>query len=391
MEEYVYVDGKKYKRGYTTGTCAAAATKASLISFITGKKLKSIEIDVPKGICISIEVENQEILKEYVLTSVKKDGGDDIDSTHGIDVLSKVEIINSDKLPENRCKSELDYVEITSGEGVGLVTKKGLSVEVGRPAINPVPIKMICSEIEKAIDEYDIDINRFLYGRKILVTITVPKGKEISLKTFNRNLGIVDGISIIGTTGIVEPMSDDGWKKALSAELSIKKEEALNEIILVPGNIGFKNMVEKYGYDENKILKIGNFIGYILMECKRFGFKKIIIAGHLGKLIKLSAGIMNTHSRVADARTEIMISNLALMGAEKDFLDEINSCITTDAMIPIIYEKGYEDVFDILAQKATDRAKKYMRNDENNIDIEVFLFSMDGNLLARKVSENRDI
>lgn len=384
MEEFVYVDGKKYKKGYTTGSCATAATKASLLSLLTGKKFSKIKILTPRNIELEIPIDSQTIERDFIISTVVKDGGDDIDATHMMEISSKIEIIKAEDIPVSISKTRLQYIAITSGEGIGVVTKKGLSVEVGRPAINPVPIEMIEREIESIIDEFNIDVDNFLNGRVFLITVFAPEGKVVAKKTFNENLGIVGGISIIGTTGIVEPMSDEGWKKALSTELNIKKEAGYDEIILVPGNIGLDTMVDTLGFDREKIVKMSNFIGYMLMECKRLGFNKIIIGGHIGKLIKLSAGIIDTHSRIADARNEVMVSNLALVGANIEFLKKIDSCVTTDAMIPIIKEYGYEDVFDIIAKKCVARAKKHIRDDENSFEVSVYLFSMDGELLAKR-------
>ena len=382
MEKYVYVDGKKYRRGYTTGSCAAAATKAAIAMLLCGNKVDTVDISTPKGIDLTIDVYNCEIGKNYALCSVKKDGGDDIDVTHKMDIFSKVEIISEENIPDFCAAKKSDFLEITAGVGIGKVTRKGLSIEPGRPAINPVPLKMIAEEAEKIIEELDVDIYDYLAGKKLLATIYAPDGEKIAENTFNSNLGIEGGISIIGTSGIVEPMSDEGWKNALSAELSIKKEEGLKEIILVPGNIGYDKMVNEFKAEPEKVVKMSNFVGYMLMECKRLGFEKITIAGHIGKLIKVSGGIMNTHSRVADARRDIMVANLALLGCEREILEEINSCLTTDAMIPIIKENGKEEVFEALAEKAANRAWKYLREGKENIEIEVYMFSMEGELLG---------
>lgn len=383
MQKYVYVDGKMYKRGYTTGSCAAAATKAALAILLGENKLDSVEISTPKGIDLNIPVENIEMGENYVICSVKKDGGDDIDVTHQMDICSKVEIISEENIPRFCATKKLDYLEITAGKGIGRVSKKGLSIEPGRPAINPIPLSMIANEVEKIIEIMGIEIEDYLDSKKILVTIFAPEGEKIAKNTFNSNLGIEGGISIIGTSGIVEPMSDEGWKKALSAELSIKREEGIKDIVLVPGNIGYDTMMNNFNIDENKIVKMSNFIGFMLMECKRMGFKKITIAGHIGKLIKLSAGISNTHSRVADARAEIMIANLALMGCEKNILEKINKCLTTDAMLDVVRENKLEAVFNIICQKAANRAWKYLREGKEKIEVEVYMFSMDKQLLGR--------
>ena len=388
MEEYVYVEGKKYRRGYTTGTSAAAATKAAMWMFVTNCELEDrVKIHTPKGVDIFIEVENKEIGSDYARCSVKKDGGDDIDATHMLDIFSRVELVDreSDVGPESNIGQtslkELDgRIRIRSGEGVGMITKPGLGLEIGRPAINPVPIEMIVRSIEEVILECDINIGEFLGKKSILVTISVPKGEEIARQTFNPNLGILGGISIIGTSGIVEPMSDDGWKKALSAELAMKKALGYKEVVFVPGNIGYKTVLSYFDIKEDQIVKISNFIGYMLMEAKRMEFDKVIIVGHIGKLIKLAGGIFNSHSRVADARNEIMIANLAMMGAGKSILEKIDRCLATDAMIPLIRDSGYESVFDILAQKAASRAYKYLR--VGGMAIEVYIFDIESNLLG---------
>lgn len=268
--------------------------------------------------------------------------------------------------------------------GVGIITKKGLSVEPGRPAINPVPQKMIAKEVEsvlKASGEKVLNDKNSLDNRKkvIKITIFIPKGEEVANKTFNPRLGIVGGISIIGTSGIVEPMSDDGWKKSLSIELNMKKELGMDKIILVPGNHGESFISDRIG-ENSSVVRTSNFLGYMLMEAKRMGFKKILLAGHIGKFIKLSAGIFNTHSKVADARNEILIANLALMGASTELVRKIDSCLTTEEATDIVYENGFGEVFDIICEKCKKRAEMHV---DNEIEIEVFIFKMDKTVLGK--------
>lgn len=384
IDEFVYVDGKKYRRGYTSGSCACGATKAALIMLLEKRNINEVRIGTPKGVDLDLKIENISRGKDWVQCSVKKDGGDDIDATHGMDIFARLELVQADQVPDFRSDLDSDHLFITSGQGIGRVTKKGLDIRPGRPAINRVPLKMILKEVQETLDEAGLDIYDYLGGRKILVTIFAPQGQEIAKRTFNSNLGIEEGISIIGTTGIVEPMSDEGWKKALSAELAIKRAEGREAIILVPGNIGRDIMAKSYGADLDGIVKMSNFIGYMLMETKRLGFRKVIIGGHIGKLIKLSGGITNSHSRVADARREIMVANLALLGAPLELLKEVDACLSTDAMVDIIRKAGYSQVFKVLADKAASKAKVYMRlGQEDHMDIEVYLFSMDGSLLAK--------
>ena len=392
MEEFVYIDGKKYRRGYTTGSCATAVSKAAVYMLLTNEKIDTVNIDTPKGIYLSIPVVSSEIKKNedtgeiYSICSVEKDGGDDIDATNGIEIFAKATWVYEDEIDksEKNFSFEGDGFCVFSGEGVGIITKKGLSVEPGRPAINPVPQKMIAKEVEsvlKASGENVLNDKNSLDNRKkvIKITIFIPKGEEVANKTFNHRLGIVGGISIIGTSGIVEPMIDDGWKKSLSIELNMKKELGMDKIILVPGNHGESFISDRIG-ENSSVVRTSNFLGYMLMEAKRMGFKKILLAGHIGKFIKLSAGIFNTHSKVADARNEILIANLALMGASTELVRTIDSCLTTEEATDIVYENGFGEVFDIICEKCKKRAEMHV---DNEIEIEVFIFKMDKTVLGK--------
>lgn len=375
MEEYVYIDGKKYRRGYTTGSCAAAASKAATHMLLTKNKIDKINIDTPKGIPLSLNVYNIELTENKAKCSIEKDGGDDIDATHSMHIYAEAELID---------RTNDEDIIVEGGIGVGVVTKKGLSVEVGKPAINPVPMRMINSEVRKVIGE---DFKDNLGKNKSLkITICAPEGVEIAKKTFNPRLGIIGGISILGTTGIVEPMSDEGWKKSLSIELEMKKAQGLESIILVPGNHGEKFIKEKLNIDMKYVVRTSNFVGYMLKEAQRIGFKKILMAGHIGKYIKISAGIFNTHSKIADARSEILISNLAMMGAPYEFLKKIEGCVTAEAAVEVINESNYTDFYDLISNKCKLKIDQYLLDEE--IDVEVMIFSMDKTLLGK--SDNAD-
>ena len=369
MEEYVYIDGKKYRRGYTTGSCAAAAAKASTYMLFTKEEIEHINIDTPKGISLTLKVENRELGNNYAICSVEKDGGDDIDATHTLDIFAKAELVDK----------ESEELIVTGGLGIGVVTKKGLSVEVGKHAINPVPMKMIRNEVKKVLKEKNISLN----GQSLKITIFAPKGEEVAKKTFNPRLGIVGGISILGTTGIVEPMSEEGWKKSLSIELAMKREQGMDKIILVPGNHGEQFIKENLGIDINNCVRMSNFVGYMLSEAKRLGFKKILMAGHIGKFIKISAGIFNTHSKICDARNEIMVANLALMGANLDFLKQINECVTAEGAVEIIDKSKYTEIYNVLCNKCRERVQEYLNED---IQVEVYMFRMDKSLLGKSIN-----
>ncbi|ALP05799.1 cobalt-precorrin-6A synthase [Clostridioides difficile] len=392
---------KKYRRGYTTGSCATGASKAAVYMLITKNRINTINIDTPKGIPLLLKVDNINIFDTFVECSIKKDGGDDIDATHTMDIYARAEIVakndknkgyltlkDIDSLSTNsECKSELyKFIRVYGGTGIGVVTKKGLSVDVGKPAINPTPLKMINHEIRKLIGD---NFESILGNDKVLkITIFAPQGETVAKKTFNPRLGIVGGISIIGTTGIVEPMSDEGWKKSLSIELQMKKEQGLDKIILVPGNHGEQFIREKLNLDIKYVVRVSNFIGYMIKEAQRIGYKKILMAGHIGKFIKVSAGIFNTHSKVADARSEILVANLALMGARYEFLNKINQCVTTEEAVELINNSEYREVYNILSNKCRERVKQYLNEDSDDIDVEVIIFSMDKSLLGK--SDNTD-
>lgn len=372
MEEYVYIDGKKYRRGYTTGSCAAAASKASVYMLLTKQRVEKINIDTPKGIPLTLEVKNIDLNENYVICSIEKDGGDDIDATHKMNIFAKAEFVPSE---------DDEKVIVTGGIGIGIVTKKGLSVEVGKHAINPVPMKMIRSEVSKVLRENEDFI---LNNQAIKITIFAPEGEEIANKTFNPRLGIVGGISILGTTGIVEPMSEEGWKKSLSIELEMKRAQGLDKIILVPGNHGEEFIREHLKIDMHNCVRMSNFVGYMLNEAKRLGFKKILMAGHIGKFIKISAGIFQTHSKICDARNEIMIANLALMGADLEFLNRINECVTTEGAVEIIDESKYTDIYNILCDKCRMRVEQYLN--EEDMEVGVYMFRMDKSLLGKSAN-----
>ncbi|QEK11812.1 cobalt-precorrin-5B (C(1))-methyltransferase [Crassaminicella thermophila] len=367
LDRYIVKDGKKMRYGYTTGSCAAAASKAAAIMAVTGKKVDFVRIDTPKGWKLDIKVKEYKIGDNYATCSVEKDGGDDPDNTHGILITSSVKIVDEPK------------IEIKGGKGVGIVTKPGLAILPGNPAINPVPKMMIKKEVAEVLPE----------NKGAIITISVPKGEEIAKKTFNPRLGIVGGISILGTSGIVVPMSEEAFKESLALEIKMAAQEGIEKLILVPGNYGKDMAIKYYKLDERYVIRTSNFIGFMLEQCVENGIKEVLMIGHIGKFVKLAGGIFHTHSKVADGRMEILAANIALLGGSCEFIEELLECVTTEAAIEMIKQRGYEKVFEALCNKAENRCKTRVYDELN---VGVIMFSMDKKILgvgiqAKKILE----
>ncbi|MBB6214600.1 cobalt-precorrin-5B (C1)-methyltransferase [Anaerosolibacter carboniphilus] len=371
LERYIVKDGKKMRYGYTTGSCAAAAAKAAAMMALEGKKIEKVSIDTPKGWTLDLKIEEPSLGNRTAVCAVKKDGGDDPDNTDGILIEASCEIL------------EVPGIEIKGGKGVGMVTKPGLQVPPGQPAINPIPRKMIYKEVLEVLPE----------GKGAVITISVPQGEEIAKKTFNPRLGIVGGISILGTSGIVEPMSEEAFKDSLALEISVAAEAGKERLILVPGNYGRDIAVDHYGLHKDMIIKTSNFVGFMLEKCVEHGIKQVLMIGHLGKFVKLAGGIFHTHSKVADGRIEILAANLALLGTKQQVIEELFQCVTTEAAMEIIDREGYNAVYDLLCNKAEQKAEQHVFK---QLEIGVIMFSMDkkviglGNNAKRLVEEFKD-
>ncbi len=312
------------KKGFTTGSCAAAASKAAAFMLLSGTRKTQIEIDTPAGVRYCPQLESIDTGEGYVSCAVRKNSGDDPDITDGTLIFSRVAYC--DDVKERQ-------VIIEGGRGVGRVTRPGLDQPVGNAAINSTPRKMIQEEVLQVMDLFD-------YSGALKVEISVPDGEELAARTFNPRLGIEGGISIIGTTGIVEPMSTRALLDTIRVELRQKKALGASVAVVSPGNYGLKFMMDKYGYDLDKAVKCSNYVGDTIDMAIELGFKKLLLCGHVGKLIKLSGGIMNTHSREADCRMELMAAAAIRCGADTAVLSEILGCVSTEEALEIYLREG---------------------------------------------------
>lgn len=316
---YVIRNQKKMRFGYTTGSCAAAACKGAVTMLLGGEQISEVELMTPKGILLHLELEEIRMEKEYVSCAVRKDAGDDPDTTNGILVFARAE------------KSDTSGIIIDGGIGVGRVTRPGLSQEVGEAAINPVPKGMILRSAEEAAD-------RFTYEGGLKITISVPEGVEIAKKTFNPRLGIVGGISILGTSGIVEPMSEKALVESIRVEMKQHVSQGEEYLLVTPGNYGADYLREHMDLPFEKNIKCSNYVGETIDMAVDMGVKGILFVSHIGKFVKVAAGIMNTHSHSADGRMEILAANAIRAGADLACARDILNAGTTDEALDILQE-----------------------------------------------------
>lgn len=330
--------------GFTTGSCAAAAAAAACYMLLTGRKKEEMTILTPKGISYTAKLVDISINESSAACAIVKDGGDDPDITTGAHIVAEVAFLQKESLQKDRTDA-VQQIIIRGGKGVGRVTKPGLDQPVGEAAINHVPREMIEKEVRRICALCD-------YNGKLQVTISVPEGEEIAQKTFNPRLGITGGISILGTSGIVEPMSSQALLDTIQVELRQKKAMGQQMIAVTPGNYGLDFMKEAFTYDLDKSVKCSNFIGNTIDMAAETGFCGMLLTGHIGKLVKVSGGIMNTHSKEGDCRMELLAAAALKSGGSKTQALEILEAVTTEEGIRLLQEGGnLQKTMQILMEK----------------------------------------
>lgn len=341
LEDYYIIrNNKKMRFGYTTGTCAAAASKAAAQMLLSGEEIREIPFLTPKGILLNLEILHIEKGEDFVSCAVRKDAGDDPDMTDGLEIFCRVKKIRNSK------------IVLDGGPGVGRVTKKGLEQPVGNAAINKVPRSMILKAAEDVCSEYD-------YEGGLEIVISVPKGEEAARKTFNPRLGIQGGISILGTSGIVEPMSESALIKTIEVEMRQRIENGSRFLLVTPGNYGSAYLKEHMDLPLEEAMKCSNYVGETIDMAVSMGVEGILFVSHIGKFIKVAAGIMNTHSRCADARAEVLAANAMRAGiSAKTALDILNTVTTDEALVLIEREGKLQDTI----KEVTDRISYYLHH-----------------------------
>lgn len=330
--------------GFTTGSCAAAAAAAACYMLLTGRKKEEMTILTPKGISYTAKLVDISINESSAACAIVKDGGDDPDITTGAHIVAEVAFLQKESLQKDKTDA-VQQIIIRGGKGVGRVTKPGLDQPVGEAAINHVPREMIEKEVRRICELCD-------YNGKLQVTISAPEGEEIAQKTFNPRLGITGGISILGTSGIVEPMSSQALLDTIQVELRQKMAMGQQMIAVTPGNYGLDFMKEAFAYDLDKSVKCSNFIGNTIDMAAETGFCGMLLTGHIGKLVKVSGGIMNTHSKEGDCRMELLAAAALKSGGSKTQALEILEAVTTEEGIRILQEGGnLQKTMQILMEK----------------------------------------
>jgi len=356
----------KLKTGYTTGSSATAAAKAALLSIINQQKIKDIDILLPKRSFIEIPIYSCEFEPNKAKCSVIKDGGDDPDITHGAEII--VELSFTEKINE---------IDIDGGVGVGVVTKPGLGLEINKPAINPVPKKMIIENLRE-IGE------KILENKGIRVLISVPKGKELAPKTDNPRLGITDGISILGTSGIVIPFSTASYAASIRQNLDVAIAMGDDIVVLTTGGRSEDFAKKIIDLPEHCFVQMGDFSGYTIQQCSKKNIKKAYVVGFIGKLAKMATGIKQTHVKGSKVDMNFLAELAKKANTEEKVIESIKKANTARHVSEIIQENNVKGFFELICSETYKHMRKHCKE---KVLIDVILFSFDGNILARRSEE----
>jgi cobalt-precorrin-5B (C1)-methyltransferase len=360
------VEEKKRKgslrSGYTTGTTATAATKAALLALISGKPVEQVTVSLPKMGAATLKIAWTQINGGAVTSAATKDGGDDPDATHGAEICSTV-FYNDD----------VGQIRIEGGKGVGRVTKPGLGLEIGKAAINPTPMKMLREAVAQVANEQ-------LTSHGISVEISVPKGEEIARKTDNPRLGIVGGISILGTTGIVLPYSTASFAASIRQSLDVAIAMGADTVVLTTGGRSEDFAKSQFRLPDHCFVQMGDFSGYSVKQCASKQIKKAIIAGFIGKLTKMAMGAKQTHVAGSHVDMEFMAKVAIQCNASSATANEIRSANTARHVAEIVSKNNVIGYFDVMCKAVRDQMRTYA---DSRVEIDVMMFEFDGKIIGR--------
>lgn len=354
MEQYIMKNQKQLRLGITTGTCAAAAAKAAASLLLLGIKQETVRICTPKGMTVSVPVFLSLWDEKKAEYKVIKDSGDDPDVTNHTEIVACVEKIENDrKLADGYFHTgQYPFLYMEGGDGVGRITKSGLEQEIGQAAINAVPRSMIFQSVDEICRLAE-------YETKLLITISVPAGKKLAQRTFNPKLGIEGGISILGTSGILEPMSERAIIDTIEVQIKQLGAQGTSSLLVTPGNYGQGYAADYLQLDMEKSIKCSNYIGDTLDLAAVYGMREFLLVGNIGKLVKLAAGIMNTHSKTADGRCEIMAVHTILCGGTRRMAEEIMECVHTEEILKLLVKWSLAEA---VISSLCGKIEEHMRN-----------------------------
>jgi len=352
----------KLRNGFTTGTCATAASKAAILAITEQKKIESISVLLPKRDKIEIKIKYCDFQKENARCVVIKDGGDDPDVTHDAEIIVDLALT-----------SKTNTIEIDGGDGVGRVTKPGLGLEIGEAAINPTPKKMIIENITEVAES-------ILKKNGIKLVISVPKGKEIALKTDNPRLGIIGGISILGTSGIVIPYSTASFAAAIRQQIDVVRSMSDDEVVLTTGGRSEDFARKIIELPDHSFIQMGDFSGYTISQCAKKGISKAYVAGFIGKFAKMATGVKQTHVKGSKVNMDFLADLAKKCGGDEKIIQEIKKANTARNVQEIVQKSNLDGFFEQVCIEVSNQMKNHS---ENNVPIEVILFDFDGNILSR--------
>ena len=372
---------KGLRKGYTTGSCAAAASKAAAIAFLTGKKVKEVQITLPVGKAVIIPVHRCEIEKGRAIASIIKDAGDDPDVTNGAEIIVEfgVRSLELGVKKAFQFTHHASRITVYCGKGIGVVTKPGLAISAGEPAINPVPREMIENSIKEVLN-FNSELRTL--NSKLYLILSVPHGEELAKKTMNARLGIMGGVSILGTTGIVEPLSLSAYRHSITCAMDVARASGCKDIIFSTGRSSEKVAEEILKLPEEAFVLVGDHMGFALKEVKRqkSRVKRITIVGQFGKFSKLAAGHFETHCSDSSIELEFLAHLAKEAGAKKDIFESIKNANTARQVFFILREQGLESVYETVCNKVKVNAEKIV---DSKTEIGCMLIGYDNEVVGK--------